>query len=91
MSTRKPSEHDTTRRMMALAWRILEGRAITIRWIMDTFGVSLATAKRDMVLIEATLPVEATRHPHPTNPSSLILSLKRRDGEFEPFFQETRA
>ena len=43
-------------RWLLMARRLYEGGTITVRWLMDEFAVSLATAKRDMVLIEAHLP-----------------------------------
>lgn len=43
-------------RWLLMCRRLYEGGTITLRWLMEEFGVSLATAKRDMVLIEAHLP-----------------------------------
>jgi hypothetical protein len=43
-------------RWLLMCRRLYEGGTISIRWLQEEFGVSLATAKRDLVLIEAHLP-----------------------------------
>lgn len=72
--TRQPREartHPETAappRWLLMCRRLYEGGVITLRWLQDEFGVSLATAKRDMALIEANLPTvrdlrESRAHP----------------------------
>ena len=53
----RPYTRVTLTRMLLLAIRLGSGGAVTLRYIMEAHGVSLATAKRDMVMLEAMLPV----------------------------------
>lgn len=48
----------------AVAWteRLLTGRAVSTTIICDVSGVSRATAKRDMLRLEALLPVIRKGH-----------------------------
>ena len=48
-------------RGLRIARHIYAGNRIDTRFIADTFGVSSATAKRDMHAIEAALPVKAVK------------------------------
>lgn len=57
---RVPNASDTRVRMLKLAERLFTGGAVSVAWVCRHFGVSLATAKRDLVLLEQTLPVEAS-------------------------------
>lgn len=53
--------NDSRTRMLKLAELLFAGKQITSRFVADTFGVSVATAKRDITLIERTLPVRCLR------------------------------
>lgn len=44
--------------MLRMARYLYEGGTITARWIADKFGVSHATAERDMRIVMCYLPVE---------------------------------
>ncbi len=44
-------------RMVRLAWRVYHGGDVTTAWIRKRFGVSRATAKRDLALLAKVLPV----------------------------------
>lgn len=48
---------DPFTRALKLADYLNDGGLITTRYIRETFRVSRATAKRDMVMIEASYPV----------------------------------
>jgi predicted DNA-binding transcriptional regulator YafY len=52
---------DPRTRMLKLAQLLYAGQRITSRFVADHFGVSVATAKRDVTLIEKTLPVLCER------------------------------
>lgn len=47
----------TIERLVRLAVRLGAGQRVTTAYIQGAFGVSLATAKRDMVRLEGMLPV----------------------------------
>jgi len=49
--------NDSLDRMVRLTVRIMCGQPVTSRYIAQTFGVSWATAKRDLQRLEAALPV----------------------------------
>jgi hypothetical protein len=44
-------------RIVRCAWRLFHGGEVTSIYIRERFGVSKATAKRDMQLLELVLPV----------------------------------
>ena len=50
---------DKLTRGLLLGSMLAKGGRVTSAMIHKRFGVSIATAKRDMNMIEATLPVEA--------------------------------
>ena len=52
-------------RLVRLAARLGAGGTVTIGIICEEYGVSLATAKRDFVVLEQALPV--TKEPIPGN------------------------
>ncbi len=52
------------RRLITLTRDLVEGRAITSRYIRETHGVSRPTANRDMYLLELALPVRISPHTH---------------------------
>jgi predicted DNA-binding transcriptional regulator YafY len=60
-------------RWLLMARRLYEGGAITLRWLQEQFGVSLATAKRDMVLIEAHLPTVRDLRDRASDPVTIRL------------------
>ena len=45
-------------RILRAAWHLFHGGIVTSAWLRDSFGVSKATAKRDLLLLKAALPVE---------------------------------
>lgn len=57
-------------RILRLAARLGAGGSVSVRFIMQEYGASLATAKRDMVLLERALPVVKEPIPGCENPSS---------------------
>lgn len=65
---------DVRRRMLDLAKRIYEGKKITTRDIREGYGVSTATAKRDMIVLEATLPVRVTHIVDDRRPKHKLLA-----------------
>lgn len=77
--TRKPREvraHPETPmppRWLLMCRRLYEGGTISIRWLQEEFGVSLATAKRDMVLIAAHLPTVRAPREHRSDPVTIRL------------------
>ena len=60
-----PDNSDTRQRMLKLAERLYSGGTVSSAWIQRHFGVSFATAKRDLVVLEATLPVRTEFAPGP--------------------------
>lgn len=56
-STGGSKARGTVERLLHLAVRLGSGQAVTQSYIMDRYDVSLATAKRDMTLLESTLPL----------------------------------
>jgi DeoR/GlpR family transcriptional regulator of sugar metabolism len=69
---------DARVRMLKLAQRLFTGGAVSSAYIRRTFDVSHATAKRDLVVLEQTLPIaKDRRHPH----NMKLLQLERRKGE----------
>jgi hypothetical protein len=54
---------DVRVRFLKLAERLFTGGDISIAYVRDHFPVSLATAKRDLIVLEATLPLIAVREP----------------------------
>lgn len=57
------SRKDPMVRMLKLAMRLARGGDVTHKFITDTFDVSLATAKRDLVVIERALPLQTSWSP----------------------------
>ena len=57
MSRRNSGASDAATRMLKLAHVLFEGGEISTRYVMDRFGISLSTAKRDLLKIEQCLPV----------------------------------
>jgi DeoR/GlpR family transcriptional regulator of sugar metabolism len=55
--SRLPDASDAATRMLKLAQLLYSGATINVHLITSMFGVSLATAKRDMVKVEQCLPV----------------------------------
>jgi predicted DNA-binding transcriptional regulator YafY len=55
-------------RWILICRRLYEGGTITIRYLMDEFGISHATAKRDQNLIEAHLPTVRDERDLATDP-----------------------
>ena len=51
----------TITRMLLLSRRLHQKLPITKQYVVDTFGVSLATAKRDLYRLEQCLPVLVTQ------------------------------
>lgn len=60
-------------RWLTMCRRLYEGGTITIRWLRESFGVSLATAKRDMALIEANLPCVRDARENTSQPVTIRL------------------
>lgn len=52
-----PTAEERMHRMVRLAWRIYHGGEVTTAWIRKRFGVSKATAKRDLAMLAKVLPV----------------------------------
>lgn len=52
---------DPKERMLRLAAALSAGDKVTSAYIRDRFGVSKATAKRDLYLLESVLPVAASK------------------------------
>jgi predicted DNA-binding transcriptional regulator YafY len=48
---------DVRVRIVRLVERLFSGQELSSRWIVETFKVSYATAKRDLILLEQCLPV----------------------------------
>lgn len=65
-------------RWLLMCRRLYEGGTISIRWLREQFGVSLATAKRDMALIEANLPTVRDPREHRSDPVTIRLLLGPR-------------
>jgi predicted DNA-binding transcriptional regulator YafY len=65
-------------RWLLMCRRLYEGGTITLRWLQDEFGVSLATAKRDMALIEANLPTVRDPRERASQPVTIRLLLGPR-------------
>lgn len=65
-------------RWLLMCRRLYEGGTITLRWLQEQFGVSLATAKRDMSLIEANLPTVRDLRDRKSDPVTLRLLLGPR-------------
>ncbi len=55
----QPEASDVRERMLKLAARLWTGGAVSGAYIRRRFGVSVATSKRDLVVLEQTLPVVA--------------------------------
>lgn len=49
---------DAITRMARLGAHLASGGAVDTQYIMQTFGVSRSTAKRDLVRLESVLPVD---------------------------------
>ncbi len=58
MTMRLPDAADSFTRGAALARMLLAGKTLTAEIIMAKFGVSWATAKRDLIALECLFPVE---------------------------------
>lgn len=54
-------------RMVKLAARVMQGRPVTTAYIRRIFGVSKATAKRDLESLQTYLPVTTHRKKLPNN------------------------
>lgn len=52
---------DTRSRLLKIAAMLYAGHEITSRFIADNFGVSNATARRDVTVLEQALPVRCRR------------------------------
>lgn len=52
---------DSFDRAASLVKALFAGKPVSIPWIMEEFGVSKPTAKRDLCRIERLLPVKTTR------------------------------
>lgn len=44
-------------RIVEAAWHLFHGGIVTASWLRETYGISKATAKRDLLLLRAALPV----------------------------------
>lgn len=55
---------DLATRMLRSGVRLSRGRTLTYRSMMAAFGISLAQAKRDLVKIEQSLPIERFKIGH---------------------------
>lgn len=51
---------DHHERIARAAWHLAAGGRVTTRWLRERFGVCRATAKRDMHILEQSLPLVAT-------------------------------
>lgn len=71
---------DSIGRMLKLAQILFNGGELTAAYIERNYAVSPATAKRDMVRIEASLPVEVTHVAldvlHSPNARAKVMRLK---------------
>lgn len=63
-------------RLLRLALHLAEGNAVTIAYIMREHGASLATAKRDMTMLESLLPVFQEALPRCGNPGMPAKALR---------------
>lgn len=45
-------------RLIRAAWRLYHGGTVTSAWLRKRFGVSKATAKRDLLVLERAVPVK---------------------------------
>lgn len=52
---------DRIARLVLATARLCRGEAVTVRWFIERFKVSLATAKRDADTLEAVLPCSVER------------------------------
>lgn len=55
-------------RWVRMVSRLYQGGTITIAYLMHEYGVSLATARRDIVLLAASLPLVSDKREHVTDP-----------------------
>jgi predicted DNA-binding transcriptional regulator YafY len=55
----KPLNPEVTQaeRVVRAAWHLFHGGIVTSAWLRESFGVSSATAKRDLLLLKVALPV----------------------------------
>lgn len=58
MTRRSPSRVDVPVRMLRAAKHLYEGGVVGTEWFRTEFGISRASAKRDMQLVLLYLPVE---------------------------------
>jgi hypothetical protein len=65
MPVRSKKSDDQAERLIRAAWRIFHGGAVTTSWIRMRFGVSKATAKRDVARLLRVLPVDVGPVPRP--------------------------
>ncbi len=64
---------DAITRMVRLVDRLHRKQPVSVQYVMDTFGVSQATAKRDLYRLEQSLPVLVTKTER--GPKSLSLGV----------------
>ncbi len=67
---------DTPTRILAAARRIYEGCELTTQWIRENCGVSRATAKRDLAVIEQGVPVTVEWRGHGNNRERVLRKLR---------------
>lgn len=73
--TATPSDWKSFVRGLAIGRLMAEGRAVTSEFIAERFGVSIATAKRDMIAIEWALKADRSQeNGHTTAKATLRLS-----------------
>lgn len=51
--------YNQAERLIRCAWRVYHGGTVTRAWLQKRFGVSRATAKRDLVVLERSIPVKS--------------------------------
>jgi predicted DNA-binding transcriptional regulator YafY len=61
VTRRSPSRVDVPVRMLRAARHLYEGGVVSTEWFRGEFGVSRASAKRDMQLVVLHLPIEVKR------------------------------
>lgn len=71
--SRIPGSTDSSTRLLKLAERLFTGGEVSHAFVVQRYGVSFATAKRDLVKLEQALPVE--RKGDGTGPEPKVLRL----------------
>lgn len=65
-------------RMLKLAERLYTGGDLTHRYVQETHAVSRETAKRDLVRVEANLPVQVGfRHHRASGSPEKVLTIRK--------------